>query len=108
MKRSTTMRSRTRDRTGTTVIGRKSPGPFGGFILATGRIRATRHCSGIVDEFRDELNSRAIHLGQAGASRWRNQAGMLSRPWCGPKAIQDVKDFCFMTDLSIWQINSLA
>src|SRR6218665_3619721 len=55
MKRSTTIRSRTRNKTGTTEIGLKSPGPFAGFVFATGRIRATRHCSRIVDEFKDQL-----------------------------------------------------
>src|SRR6218665_2241171 len=79
MKRSTTIRSKTRDRTGTTEIGWKSLGPFAGLIFATGRIRTTRHCSGIVDKFKDKLNNRAIHLAQTGANRRRNHAGTLSR-----------------------------
>src|SRR6218665_305156 len=47
----TTSPSKTRDSTlGTTEIGLKSPGPVGVFVLATGRMRATRHCSGMVVE----------------------------------------------------------
>src|SRR6218665_3545279 len=80
MKRSTTIRSKTCDRTGTTEIGRKSPGPFAGLVFATGRIWAIRHCSGIVDEFKDTLTNRAIHLAQTGANRRRNHTGTLSRP----------------------------
>src|SRR6218665_1808612 len=80
MKRSTTSLSRTCDRTGTIEIGLWSLGPFGGLFFATGRIRATRHCSGIVEEFNDELNSLAIHPEMTGASSRRNQAGMLSIP----------------------------
>src|SRR6218665_273049 len=80
MKRSTTIRSKARDWTGTTEIGQKSPGPFAGLVFATGRIRATRHCSGIVDEFKDKLNNRATHFAQTGANRRRNHAGTLSRP----------------------------
>src|SRR6218665_257955 len=80
MKWFTTIRSRTRDTTGTTEIGRKSHCPFAGLVFATGRIRATRHCSGIVDEFKDKLNNRAINLAQTGANRRRNHAWTLSRP----------------------------
>src|SRR6218665_2904472 len=84
MKRSTTSLSRTCDRTGTIEIGLWSLGPFGGLFIATGRIRATRHCSGIVEEFNDELNSLAIPPEMTGASSRRNecgnQAGMLSSP----------------------------
>lgn len=75
-------RSNTRDRTGTTEIhvGLKFPGWFGGLVLATGRIRATLHCYGIVEEFKDRLNNRAIHLEHTGHNRRRYHAEMLSRP----------------------------
>src|SRR6218665_2055984 len=72
--------SKTRDSTGTTEIGLKSPGPVGVFVLATGRMRATRHCSGMVEELSDRLKRRAIHPEHTGARRRRNQAGMWSRP----------------------------
>src|SRR6218665_3345367 len=76
----TTSPSKTRDSTGTTEIGLKSPGPVGVFVLATGWMRATRHCSGMVEELSGRLKRRAIHPEQTGARRRRNQAGMWSRP----------------------------
>src|SRR6218665_2079205 len=76
----TTNRSKILDRTGTTEMGLKSPGPTGVFVLATGRMRATRHCSGIVEELSDWLKRRAIQPEHFGARRRRNQAGKRSRP----------------------------
>src|SRR6218665_1933452 len=76
----TTNRSKILDRTGTTEMGLKSPGPTGVFVLATGRMRATRHCSGMVEELSDWLKRRAIQPEHIGASRRRNQAGKRSRP----------------------------
>src|SRR6218665_3202176 len=57
-------------------MGLKSPGPAGVFVLATGRIRATRHCSGMVDVLSEWL----IHPEQAGARRRRNHGALRSRP----------------------------
>src|SRR6218665_1904942 len=76
----TTSPSKTRDSTGTTELGMKSPGSVGVFVLATGRMRATCHYSGMVEKLSDRLKRRAIHPEQTGARRRRNQAGMWSRP----------------------------
>src|SRR6218665_713886 len=71
----TTNRSKILDRTGTTEMGLKSPGPISDLVLATGRMRATRHCSGIVEELNDRFKRRAIQPEHIGARRHRNQAG---------------------------------
>src|SRR6218665_225812 len=62
----TTVRFKILDRTETTEMGLESPSPIGVLILSTERMRATRHCSGIVVELNDRLKRQAIqpeHIG---------------------------------------------
>src|SRR6218665_1912387 len=61
-------------------MGLKSPDLTGVLALGTGRMRATRHCSRIVEELSGRLKRRAIQPEHIGARRRRNQAGMRSKP----------------------------
>src|SRR6218665_2761825 len=76
----TTIRSKILGRRGTTEMGLKSPGLTSVLALATERMRATRHCSRIVEELSDRLKRRVIQPEHIGARRRRNQAGKRSKP----------------------------
>src|SRR6218665_3319895 len=97
----TTSPYKTGDSTGTTEIGLKSPGPVGVFVLATGRMPVTRHCSWMVEELSDRLKRRAIHPEQTGTRRRRNQAGMWSRPSAVGFSLSRMKKSC------VWRCSCL-
>src|SRR6218665_2508631 len=75
----TTMRSKIRDRIGTTEMGRKSEAARGGLVFGTGWITAFSHWVGTREQHKERLYSLASHPEQTGAMTRRCRAGIRSR-----------------------------
>ena len=72
------MRSKIRDRIGTTEMWRKFEAARGGLVFGTGWITTFFHWVGTQKQHRESL-SLAIHLEQTGARTRRYQTGIRSR-----------------------------
>ena len=76
----TTRHTRILDKTGVTEIGLKSAGARVVESLGRGRIVASFHCRGTIEDERDKLNISTSGAVKNGAPMFLNQAGISSSP----------------------------
>ena len=94
------MRSRTRERTSVTEIGRKSDGMNGTYIFATGRIGRRFHGFGTTKDDNDKIIKLAIGAAKNGAPTHKNHDGILSRQDAVCFIISSILNMCHSVRIS--------